>query len=76
MAKNEEKPSTNSTAIAVVKKLELKNPANQALVEEWEIAEREKEDVIRSWVRRLAETKNKMQQVNEQYKRLMTGFLQ
>ena len=76
MAKNEGKPTTNNTAVAIVKKLELKNPANQALVEEWEIAEREKEDVIRSWVRRLAETKNKMQQVNEQYKRLMTGFLQ
>lgn len=76
MAKNEGKSTTNNTAVAIVKKLELKNPANQALVEQWEIQEREKEDVIRSWVRRLAETKNKMQQVNEQYKRLMTGFLQ
>jgi hypothetical protein len=76
MKKKDEKPTTNSTAVAIVKNLELKNPANQALVEEWEIAEREKEDAIRSWVRRLVETKNKMQQVNEQYKRMMTGFLQ
>jgi hypothetical protein len=78
MASNKNNPSKKETgtAVAVVQKLQLKNPANQALVEDWEIAEREKESVIRGWARRLAETKSKMQQVNEQYKRLMFGFLQ
>lgn len=67
---------STAVAVAVAQKLQLKNPANQSLVEDWEIAEREKEAVIRGWARRLAETKSKMRQVNEQYKRLMFGFLQ
>jgi hypothetical protein len=69
------KPST-STAVAVVRKVTLKNFSNQTRVEEWEIAESEKEAVIRGWARRLVETKNKMRQVNEQYKKLMLDFLQ
>jgi hypothetical protein len=78
MASKKTNPSKKETgtAFAVVQKLQLKNPANQALVEDWEIAEREKESVIRAWARRLAETKSKMRQVNEQYRKLMFGFLQ
>lgn len=68
-------PST-STAVSVVKKLALKTSQYQERYEEWEIAEREKEEVIKGWARRLVETKNKMRQVNEQYKKLMLGFLQ
>ena len=68
-------PST-STAVAVVKKLALKTTQYQERFEEWEIAESKKEEVIRGWARRLVETKNKMRQVNEQYKKLMLGFLQ
>jgi hypothetical protein len=68
--------TSTSTAVAVVRKVTLKNSNNQTRVEEWEIAESEKEAVIRGWARRLVETKNKMRQVNEQYKKLMLDFLQ
>jgi hypothetical protein len=72
------KPATSSTstAVAVVQKLRLKSSNYQEMHDNWEVAEREKEDVIRGWARRLVETKNKMRQVNEQYKKLMLGFLQ
>lgn len=68
-------PST-STAVTVVKKLALKTTQYQERYKEWEIAERDKEEAIRGWARRLAETKSKMRQVNEQYKKLMLEFLQ
>jgi hypothetical protein len=68
-------PSTN-TAVAVVQKLRLKSSNYQEMYDNWEVAERDKEEVIKGWARRLVETKNKMRQVNEQYKKLMLGFLQ
>lgn len=67
--------STN-TSVAIVQKLRLKSSNYQEMYDNWEVAEREKEEVIRGWARRLVETKNKMRQVNEQYKKLMLGFLQ
>jgi len=66
---------TNKTTLAVVKKVQLKSSYKE-LAAEWEIAESNKEQVIRNWARRLVETKRKMLQVNEQYKKLMLSFLQ
>jgi len=77
-SKKGEKSSTpyTNTAVAVVQKLRLKSSNYQEMYDNWELAEREKEEVIKGWARRLVETKNKMRQVNEQYKKLMLEFLQ
>ncbi len=69
------KKAAFKAALAVVKKVQLKSNYKE-LAAEWELAESNKEKVIKGWARRLVETKNKMQQVNEQYKKLMLGFLQ
>lgn len=74
-SKTPAKPSSN-TQVAVVPKVRLKTSDYQEKYEEWEEAERKKEEVIKGWARRLVETKHKMRQVNEQYKKLMLGFLQ
>lgn len=74
-SKKTAKPSS-STQVAVVQKVRLKTSDYQEKYEEWEEAERKKEEVIKGWARRLVETKHKMRQVNEQYKKLMLGFLQ
>jgi hypothetical protein len=68
--------SAKTNAVAVIQKLRLKSSDYQEMVENWDDAERKREELIRGWARRLAETKSKMRQVNEQYKKLMLGFLQ
>jgi flagellar biosynthesis GTPase FlhF len=68
--------SAKTNAVAVIQKLRLKSSDYQEMVENWDDAERKREELIRGWARRLVETKSKMLQVNEQYKKLMLGFLQ
>lgn len=65
-----------STAVSIVEKLALKTTQYQDRYAEWEMAEQAKEEAIRGWARRLADTKYKILQVNEQYKKLMLSFLQ
>jgi hypothetical protein len=68
--------TAQTNAVAVIQKLRLKSSDYQEMVENWDDAERKREELIRGWARRLAETKSKMRQVNDQYRKLMLGFLQ